>query len=71
MLVPARVGAGDVFRGLKVHMAAKVEMNTPILTEGGKIWSCGQGEPGVLHLNDIIDQWVPTLVEGPHLCNSR
>jgi len=45
--------------------------HTLIVTEEGKLWTCGKGENGALGRNDINDRRVPTSVEAHHFGNAK
>jgi hypothetical protein len=62
-LVPTRLGAGEVFGGSLVRMAASGGDHTLVVTEEGVVWAIGGGEHGRLRLNDEDDRLVPTRVE--------
>jgi len=65
-LVPARVGAEDVFGGSPVRTAACGEKHTLIVTKEGSLWSFGEGGYGALGHNNITDQRVPARLEAQH-----
>ena len=63
MLVPTRLGAGEVFGGSLVRMAACGLFHTLVLTEEGVVWTFGEGEYGRLGLNYEDDRLVPTRLD--------
>jgi alpha-tubulin suppressor-like RCC1 family protein len=62
-LLPTRLGAGEVFGGSLVRMAACGLFHTLVATEEGVVWAFGGGEHGRLGLNDEGDRLVPTRVD--------
>jgi len=62
-LVPTRLGAGEVFGGSLVRMAACGGDHTLVVMEEGVVWAFGGGEHGRLGLNDEGDRLVPTRVD--------
>jgi alpha-tubulin suppressor-like RCC1 family protein len=63
MLVPTRLGAGEVFGGSLVRIAACGLYHTLVVTEEGVVWAFGGGALGRLGLNDEDDRLVPTRVD--------
>ena len=62
--MPTRLGAGEVFGGSLVRMAACCgSRHTLVATEEGVVWAFGQGAHGRLGLNDEDDRLVPTRVD--------
>jgi len=61
-LVPTRLGAGEVFGGSLVRMAACGGFHTLVLTEEGVVWAFGQGAHCQLGLNNKDNRLVPTRV---------
>ena len=61
-LVPT-LGAGEVFGGSIVRIAACGSDHTLVVTEEGVVWAFGQGVHGRLGLNDEDDRLVPTRVD--------
>jgi len=50
-LVPMRLGAGEVFGGSLVRMAACGYFHTLVVTVAGSVWAWGAGDGGKLGLN--------------------
>ena len=63
-LVPARVGAEEVFGGSQLLMVACGTLQTLTVTENGDLWWCGEGP-------DAQDTLVRTQVEAQHFGNAK
>ena len=62
-LVPTRLGAGEVFGGSLVRVAACGGFHTLAVTTNGVVWAWGEGRFGRLGLNDEQDRLTPTCVD--------
>ena len=69
-LVPTRLGAGEVFGGSLVRMAACGYFHTLVVTVGGSVWTWGKGEGGQLGLNDEQNRTTPMLVGPEHFAGA-
>ena len=61
-LVPAWVGAEEVFGGSKVLLAACGFNHTLAVTRAGAVWAWGYGRHGQLGLNDELNRLSPTML---------
>jgi len=62
--IPTLVAAGGapVWGGSRVLMAASGCYHQLVLTEDGAVWTCGEGEYGLLGNGDERDTWVPARI---------
>ena len=69
-LVPTRLGAGEVFGGSLVRMAACGYFHTLVVTVAGSVWAWGEGDGGKLGLNDEQKRLTPMLVGPEHFAGA-
>ena len=69
-LVPTRLGAGEVFGGSLVRMAACGFVHTLVVTVAGSVWAWGAGYGGQLGLNDEQSRLTPMLVGPEHFAGA-
>ena len=69
-LVPTRLGAGEVFGGSLVRMAACGFAHTLVVTVAGSVWAWGEGDGGQLGLNDEQSRLTPMLVGPEHFAGA-
>ena len=69
-LVPTLLGAGEVFGGSLVRMAACGSVHTLVVTVAGSVWAWGAGEGGRLGLNNEQSRLTPMLVGPEHFAGA-
>ena len=69
-LVPTLLGAGEVFGGSLVRMAACGSAHTLMVTVAGSVWAWGAGDGGQLGLNDEQSRPTPMLVGPEHFAGA-
>ena len=69
-LVPTRLGAGEVFGGSLVRMAACGYFHTLVVTVAGSVWAWGEGDGGRLGLTDEQNRTTPMLVGPEHFAGA-